>query len=250
MYDFSKQKAMLNATILLLKQKNLLDISSLGGGTALAAYYWNHRYSTDIDIFIYDKEDKKDLLKESNWSNTVKKSMEEIGYDGKFINHPVYSEITIDIDCKIQFFNVIKKSNIPFKKVNLWNHEILIDTVEEIIAKKIYYRADIGNTRDLFDIAIAFHKEPDILNKTTLKKEKIKTLFETVSNINESEELKQLFLVEIKQMNPNLEYEFLAKNTIKYLHSFLENICASYDMGIELSNHDFIDIEKYVFNEI
>ena len=93
MYDFSKQKAMLNATILLLKQKNLLDISSLGGGTALAAYYWNHRYSTDIDIFIYDKEDKKDLLKESNWSNTVKKSMEEIGYDGKFINHPVYPSL-------------------------------------------------------------------------------------------------------------------------------------------------------------
>lgn len=241
---------MLNATISLLKEKNLLNVSSLGGGTALAAYYWNHRYSTDIDIFIYDNEDKKDLLKESNWSEYVKKSMEEIGYEGKFINHPVYSEIIIDKDCKIQFVDVVKKSDIPFKKANLWNQEILIDTVEEIIAKKIYYRADKGNTRDLFDIAIAFHKEPDILNRTTLKKEKIKTLFETVSNINNSEELKQLFLVEINQMNPNIEYELLANNTIKYLYSFLENICASHDIGIELSNQDFIDIEDFVFNSI
>lgn len=66
MYDFSKQKAMLEATILLLQQNSLLEVSSLGGGTALAAYYWNHRYSMDIDIFIYDKEDKKYLLKDTN----------------------------------------------------------------------------------------------------------------------------------------------------------------------------------------
>lgn len=51
MYDFSKQKAMLEVTLLLLKENNLLKVSSLGGGTALASYYWNHRYSTDIDVF-------------------------------------------------------------------------------------------------------------------------------------------------------------------------------------------------------
>lgn len=55
-----------------------------------------------------------------------------------------------------QFFDVVKKSYIPYVKVSLWGHELLIDTVEEIIAKKIYYRADKGNSRDLFDIAIAF----------------------------------------------------------------------------------------------
>lgn len=72
MYNFSKQKAMLDATLLLLKENNLTDVSTLGGGTALASYYWNHRYSTDIDIFIYDKVDKKHLLKESKWSDNIK----------------------------------------------------------------------------------------------------------------------------------------------------------------------------------
>ena len=61
MYDFSKQKIMLEVTLELLKENSLLEISSLGGGTALAGYYWNHRYSTDIDIFIYGNENKTQL---------------------------------------------------------------------------------------------------------------------------------------------------------------------------------------------
>lgn len=250
MYDFSKQREMFEATQLLLEENNLQEVSALGGGTALAAYYWNHRYSTDIDIFIYDKEDKKDLLKESNWNEKVKAAMEDIGYTGGFINHPVYSEITIDKDSKVQFFDVIKKSKVPFQKVQLWGREVLIETIEEIIAKKIHYRADKGNARDLFDIAIAFHKEPDILNKTTLKQDKIKTLFQTVENIYNSQDLKDLYLEEIKQMNPNEEYNFLAENTIEYLYRFLENICASYTMGFELEKDELVSIESYVFNEI
>ncbi|MGP2656142.1 nucleotidyl transferase AbiEii/AbiGii toxin family protein [Malaciobacter sp. WC5094] len=250
MYNFSKQKEMFEAAQLLLKENSLDEVSALGGGTALAAYYWNHRYSTDIDIFIYDKEDKKHLLKDSNWSKNIKAIMKNIGYTGGFINHPIYSEITIDKDSKIQFFDVIKKSKVPFQKVQLWDREVLIETVEEIIAKKIYYRADKGNARDLFDIAIAFHKEPDILKKTTLKQDKIKILFQTVENIYNSQNLKDLYLEEIKQMNPNKKYSFLAINTIAYLYSFLENICATFDMGMSLSCEDYSEIEAYVFDDL
>ncbi|WP_320033899.1 nucleotidyl transferase AbiEii/AbiGii toxin family protein [Halarcobacter sp.] len=250
MYDFSKQKAMLEATLLLLRENNLVDISALGGGTALSSYYWNHRYSTDIDIFIYDRDDKKHLLKDTNWSERVKASMENIGYSGNFINHPIYSEISIDKDSKIQFFDVIKKSKIPYKKVTLWENNILIETIEEIIAKKIYYRADKGNTRDLFDIAVALHKEPDIFTRTRLKKDKIIALFETVSNINDKEELKSLYLEEIKQMNPNSEYSFLATNTIEYLFLLLENICGAFDMGYELSSEEYKEIEEYTYTSL
>lgn len=250
MYNFSKQKAMLEATLLLLKDNDLSEVSTLGGGTALASYYWNHRYSTDIDIFIYDKVDKKHLLKESTWSEKVKTEMKSIGYDGNFRNHPIYSEIVIDENCKIQFFDVVKKSHIPYVKVSLWGHELLIDTVEEIIAKKIYYRADKGNSRDLFDIAIAFHKKPDILTKTLLKKDKVITLFETVSNIYNNQELKDLYLEEIHQMNPNKEYDFLSMNTIEYLHNILVNICGAYDIAHDLSTEEYIEIENYVYTSL
>lgn len=250
MYDFSKQKAMLDAILLLLEENNLNKVSTLGGGTALASYYWNHRYSSDIDIFIYDEEDKKHLLKESNWSKEVKTAMKSIGYEGNFRSHPIYSEIVIDEDCKIQVFDVVKKSHNPYQKIKLWGHELLIDTVEEIIAKKIYYRADKGNSRDLFDIAIAFNKEPDILTKTLLTKDKVIIFFETVSKIFSNQSLKDLYLEEIQQMNPNSVYKFLANNTIEYLYNLLENICGAYDISHELSSEEYIEIENYVYNSL
>lgn len=250
MYDFSKQKAMLEVTLELLKENNLLEISSLGGGTALAGYYWNHRYSTDIDIFIYGNENKTQLLKPSNWNENIKSKMNSIGFTGNFRHNDIYTEIVIDKDSKIQFFDVVKKSYEPFCKVNIWNKDIQIDTIEEIIAKKIYYRGDIGNSRDLFDIAIAIHEDPVIFSKMILKKEKIIALYKTLLNISNSEELKKLYLHEIKQMNPNIKYDFLAKNTIVYLKNLLENICASYDINYELSDNEYILIENEIYTNL
>ena len=250
MYDFSKQKAMLEVTLELLKENNLLEISSLGGGTALAGYYWNHRYSTDIDIFIYGNENKTQLLKPSNWSENIKSKMDSIGFTGNFRHNDIYTEIVIDKDSKIQFFDVVKKSKEPFCKVNIWNKDIQIDTIEEIIAKKIYYRGDIGNSRDLFDIAIAIHEDPVIFSKMILKKEKIIALHNTLVNISNSEELKELYLHEIKQMNPNIKYDFLAKNTVTYLKNLLENICSSYNINYELLDDEYILIENEIYSNI
>ena len=250
MYDFSKQKAMLEVTLELLKENSLLEISSLGGGTALAGYYWNHRYSTDIDIFIYGNENKTHLLKPLNWSENIKSKMNYIGFTGNFRHNDIYTEIVIDKDSKIQFFDVVKKSKEPFCKANIWDKDIQIDTIEEIIAKKIYYRGDIGNSRDLFDIAIAVHENPIIFSKMILKKEKIIGLYKTLLNISNSEELKELYLHEIKQMNPNDKYDFLAKNTIIYLKNLLENVCASYDINYELSNNEYILIENEIYSNL
>jgi predicted nucleotidyltransferase component of viral defense system len=250
MYDFSKQKAMLEVTLELLRENDLLEISSLGGGTALAAFYWNHRYSTDIDIFIYGSENKTQLLKPSNWSENIKFKMNSIGYDGNFRHNDIYTEIVINKDSKIQFFDVIKKSKEPYQKVNLWNKEITIDSIEEIIAKKIYYRGDIGNSRDLFDIAISIHENPSIFTKMILKKEKIISLYKTVLNISNSNELNTLFHQEIKQMNPNSKYEVLSKNTIFYLKTILENITASYEINYELTVEEYALVEKEVFKAL
>jgi hypothetical protein len=80
-----------------------------------------------------------------------------------------------------------------------------------------------------------------------LSKDKIKILYETVLNINNSEELKNLYLAEIILMNPNPEYQILANNTISYLTLFLENIVASYDIGYELSSEEYIFIENEIW---
>lgn len=250
MYDFFKQKEMLAVTLDLLSQNNLLEISSLGGGTALAAFYFNHRYSTDIDIFIYAKENKTHLLKPSNWNLEIVDKMKNLGFTGNFRHNDIYTEIVINQDSKIQFFDVIKKSQTPFQKINLWGYDLNIDLIDEIIAKKIYYRGDIGNSRDLFDISIAIHNDPTIFTKMILKKEKIQALYKTVLNISNNLELKNLYFQEIQQMNPNEKYDFLAKNTITYLKNLLENICASYEINYELSSDEYILIENEVYESL
>lgn len=250
MYDFSKQKEMLSITLDLLKENNLLEISSLGGGTALASFYFNHRYSTDIDIFIYSKESKTNLLKPSNWSDEIKEKFQRIGFNGIFKHNNIYTEITINQDSKIQFFDVIKKSNIPFQKVNLWGNDLNIDSIEEIIAKKIFFRGAIGNSRDLFDIAIAINNDPTIFTKMLLKKEKIVALYKTVEQIYDNKELKELYLKEINEMNPNDRYDYLAQNTIIYLKNILENICASYQINYELLSEDYSLIENEIYKDL
>jgi len=239
MYDFEIQKNMLLAANELLKSKDLLDVAALGGGTALSAYYWNHRYSTDIDIFVHSKQDITLLLRPKEWSVNFLQMLEKLGYNGDCKVHPVYTEIVIKDSYKIQFFSVEDKTRNPYHRVDLWGEKIQIESVEEIIAKKIFYRAHKGNARDLFDIAIAIHKKPSLFSDLLIPMEKFKELFATVSKIKHNGELQKEYIAEIKLMNPNEKYLALAMNTIEYLFVFLENYCGAHDFSIELNLDEY-----------
>ena len=52
---------MLALAIDALKSIGIYEDTSLGGGTALSAYYWEHRYSTDIDLFIDNSNTLNDI---------------------------------------------------------------------------------------------------------------------------------------------------------------------------------------------
>ena len=250
MYDFEIQKNMLEAANYLLDKKEILNVSALGGGTALSAYYWNHRYSTDIDIFIHSKDDISMILRPKEWDSTFLDKLNKLGYDGDYKVHPIYTEIVIKDDYKIQFFSVEDKTKDPYQIVDLWGEKVQIESIQEIIAKKIYYRAHKGNARDLFDIAIAIHNNPLIFCELQVPIEKFKELFETVSKIKQNKELSKEYISEIELMNPNENYSFIAINTITYLSVFLENYCGAYDLGIELEESEYILIEDNIFTSI
>jgi len=244
MYNFDMQKNMLLAAHKLLESKEILDVSALGGGTALSAYYWNHRYSTDIDIFVHSKSDITLMLRPKEWNEDFLQMVKKLGYTGDCKVHPVYTEIVIKDSCKIQFFSVEDKTKNPYQIVNLWGEKIQIESVEEIIAKKIFYRSHKGNARDLFDIAIAIHKKPSLFGDLLIPIEKFKELFETVSKIKQNKELQNEYIAEIKLMNPNKQYLSLAMNAIEYLFIFLESYCGAYDFNIELNLDEYNIIEE------
>ena len=51
-YDFFAQEKMLIIATKLIEKSNVNSPCTFGGGTALSACYWQHRFSIDVDMFI------------------------------------------------------------------------------------------------------------------------------------------------------------------------------------------------------
>ena len=251
-YDFSTQQKMLEATISLLEDFNIKDVSALGGGTALAIY-WNHRFSTDIDVFIFGEDSYVNKMQPKNWTEKTTKIFNDIGFKDDFKINPFYTEFAITEDEKIQLFD--SKSftgNNHFKQENIWGIDFNIESIEEIIAKKIFYRCEKFNARDIFDISIAINKNPLIL-KTLLEanskfKEKFE-LFETkLETLIISEDKLEDYKKDIAEMMPHYTYQFLQELSPNYLYSIFQetNTAIAYNM---FDDEVCIEIENIAFKE-
>ncbi len=251
MYDFTVQNKMLNVAYKLLKERKLLNIAAFGGGTALSAYYWNHRFSTDIDIFLYGKEDCKHSLREKTWSEEIQKEFLNIGYKkGNMINHPQYLEFKISDEEKIQFLDVVKRTDIPYKMANIFGLEIQIETVNEIIAKKVYFRGHKGNSRDIFDIAIALHKNPYIFQEIKTPLDKLQEFFNKLSEIKENTQLLEDYKNDIKELSPKDEYKKISIFAIDYLIEYLNDFIYMKYIGQELTKKESFELEKMIYSEL
>lgn len=248
MYDFQLQEEMLDISLKLLEEVGIDAPAALGGGTALSAFYWEHRFSIDINIFIYSHE--KNMLNQIDpryTSEDLKERLSNIHYRGDLKKHPIYTEIAIDDNSKMQFFTVKGFTSLPYAQVLLWGQKILIESIEEIIAKKIYYRCEDANARDLFDIAVAIDKDPLVLMKINIKKEKLGKLYESVCTIVESEELKGIYKKEIEMMEPAELYMDIALNGIAYLKTFLENYISGLEMNIPTMEEYCVELKEYSY---
>lgn len=228
MYDFNAQKEMFIAAKHILDGLNL-SLYALGGGTALSAYYWQHRNSTDIDIFLFEQKSYLRDIRNTLNDSTVIQMLNSIGYTGEIKYPGNYLEIEIDKYRKIQFFEN-KKHHCPSAcdLVELWGESLYLEHINEIIYKKIYFRAEKKNPRDIFDIAMALHKTPFVF-KTILEHQSnfIENLMYLRQALNElihspkDEEMKR-YLGEIQYISPAEEYQTLAHHAPEYLFDYLE----------------------------
>jgi len=248
MYNFQLQEKMLDISLALLEECGVKADYALGGGTALSAHYWQHRFSTDIDIFIHNGT-KKDLnrIDPRKTSEVIKAQLKKINYRGDLKKHPIYTELSIDDDSKMQFFVVKSHTTIPYSKVILWNKEIFVESIEEIIAKKVYYRCEEANARDLFDLAVAINKNPSILMSINVAKEKLEKLLVSVGTIAQSKELTDIYKLEIKMMSPATEYTDIAMNCISYLNTFLSNYLSAINQRIPNMQEFCEELKEYSY---
>ncbi|GAB1253061.1 nucleotidyl transferase AbiEii/AbiGii toxin family protein [Desulfovibrio falkowii] len=161
-----------------IEQANIPHTSwSFGGGTVLM-HKFNHRMSKDIDIFFRDKQ----LF--AYISPRVNDALENETID--FVEQDNFTKIYLQ-QGEIDFiYSPQITSCIPTLQ-NINGKDIYVDNPVEIIAKKIYYRAEEFRARDVFDMSLVFFKCKDELLKNCLfSEEKIQTLKKRILELNQS----------------------------------------------------------------
>ena len=117
---------------------------SLGGGTVLMFYY-AHRKSKDIDIFVPDPQ----FLGYVN--PRLGGRGEEVTTDYK--DGAEFVKLFLP-EGEIDFVASATLTENPFEEHEVLGRNILLETPVEIVAKKLWYRGDRATPRDLLDLAL------------------------------------------------------------------------------------------------
>ncbi len=134
----------------------------LGGGTALAAR-WHHRHSTDIDYFI--KSEPYALLY-ANVDPFSRDLNRATGGLRELTTGPAFARIILADGGEISVSTTPGFTGNPRSDDTVRGTQISLETSAEILARKIGGRILGNNTfvpRDLYDIAVAQHYEPEAL---------------------------------------------------------------------------------------
>ena len=130
------------------RNENILDGWTLGGGTALMLQV-DHRYSRDVDIFLGDPQ----LLPYVHAEVAdMQFGIGEPSYTG---DGSVNVKIAFGGIGEIDFIVAGHVTDAHTEKRKIMGREILMETIPEIVAKKIVFRSSRIQPRDVFDFAVA-----------------------------------------------------------------------------------------------
>jgi Nucleotidyl transferase AbiEii toxin, Type IV TA system len=167
-----------------------------GGGTALAIYYFQHRRSFDIDLFVTDPQiinylSPKHWLEDSRYFNT-----------SQYIDQANHIRVLSKNKIKVDILVAQDFINAPYidNSRKYFECDIYVESIEDILAKKIVYRRKENKTRDIIDIGIAIYKDSSIFNgllaKGAINDRDVSELYDAILRLNLSEYHEELEIVE------------------------------------------------------
>lgn len=188
-----------------------------GGGTALAIYYFQHRLSFDIDLFVTDPQ-IMNYLSPKHWLEDTTLFNKDSYKDMSDHIRVLYLKGNIKIDILVSVNNTVEYLVDDSKEI--FNQAIYLEPVENIIAKKIVYRKEDNLTRDIIDLAVFLSNTENgieiLLNKNLVSINDIKILFESIKKLDKDE-----YLEEVEIVSPFEKYKEIAKHA----PSIILNIC-------------------------
>ncbi|MDD3324144.1 MAG: nucleotidyl transferase AbiEii/AbiGii toxin family protein [Sulfurospirillaceae bacterium] len=190
-----------------LLPNNDLSFLRFGGGTALAIYHFQHRKSFDIDLFVTDPQllnylSPKHWIEDSNTFNTAKYI--DLANHIRLLTR---ENIKIDILVSQDFISqpIIDSSQAFFHET------IYVESLEDILAKKIVYRKDQNKARDIIDLSVALYHDEFIFEKLlqyeAVLLQDLHDLHDALQRLNY-----QRYLDEIDLVEPIESYLEVAKN--------------------------------------
>ena len=133
-----------------------------GGGTALAIYYFQHRLSFDIDLFATDIQ-ILNYLSPKHWIEETSLFNSSSYIDLSNHIRVLHKENNIKIDVLVA--QEASKDYLVDDSKKIFDTTIYVESIEDIIAKKIVYRRNDNLTRDIIDIAISIKYADNVLQK-------------------------------------------------------------------------------------
>jgi len=154
---------------------------SFGGGTAMMIQI-GHRESHDVDIFIDDGQ-ILGFLDPAKGDLHFKEKPADYGGDGARYQKFAFTDIG-----EIDFIASGHLTDTPFVTKQIEGRDVKLETIPEIIAKKVFHRGSEAKARDVFDIAAAARSHrpevvtalkgfPDQVSKTLARLDKLNPEF-------------------------------------------------------------------------
>ncbi len=195
-----------------------------GGGTALAMYYFQHRLSFDIDLFVTDVQ-VLNYLSPKHWIEETTTFNAEKYIDLSNHIRVLYKENNIKVDILVTADENSKY--LHDDSYRIFTTDIYVESIENIIAKKIVYRRNDNLTRDIIDIAISIKHANNILKKLydekMIKLNDVKELYDSIKNLDIT-----TYKEEIEIVMPFQKYIEDANNAPQIIINECENILYSH----------------------
>ncbi|HEU5017004.1 MAG TPA: nucleotidyl transferase AbiEii/AbiGii toxin family protein [Pseudolabrys sp.] len=184
------------------KKQNIIDVWTLGGGTAMMLQI-DHRESRDIDIFLPDPQSLSFLNPEIHDFQFEIEPTAHVGDGARSL------KLFFDIG-EIDFIVASPLTETPTRVTMLEGFDVRLETVPEIIAKKIHYRGTTIKPRDIFDIAAGGKSHTDsIIKALHAYRERVHQALATIQKLNPEFVNNTIAQLAIKQ-----EYREIAENAL------------------------------------